>query len=80
LQFESPEAQTLWFRVLVGDVVRESDQVFRSGRLRLSIPDIHAIDAKLRVLSNEPKQSELLLRLEIPQGKSTLELVYEPLK
>jgi hypothetical protein len=80
LQFESPEPQTLWFRALVGDVLRESDQVFRSGRLRLSIPDIPAINAKLRVLSDEPKQSELLLRLEIPRGKSTLELVYEPLK
>ena len=80
LQFESPEQQILWFRPLAGEVLRESDQVFRSGRLRLSIPDIPAIDAKLRVLSDEPKQSELLLRLEIPQGKSTLELVYEPLK
>jgi hypothetical protein len=80
LQFESPEPQTLWFRALVGDVLRESDQVFRSGRLRLSIPDIPVINAKLRVLSDDPKQSELLLRLEIPRGKSTLELVYEPLK
>ena len=80
MQFESPEPQILWFRPLAGEVIRESDQVFRSGRLRLSIPDIPAIDVKLRVLSDEPKQSELLLRLEIPQGKSTLELVYEPLK
>ena len=80
LQFESPEPQILWFRALVGDVLRESDQVFRSGRLRLHISNNPAIDAKLRVLSEEPKKSELLLRLELPQGKSTLELVYEPLK
>jgi hypothetical protein len=80
LEFQSPEPQILWFRALVGDVLGESDQVFRSGRLRLSIPEIPAIDSKLRVLSDEPKKSELLLRLEIPQGKSTLELVYEPLK
>jgi mono/diheme cytochrome c family protein len=77
LEFQSPEPQTLWFRALVGDIRSQSDRIFQIGRLQLSIP---AIPAKLRSLSDEPKRSELLLRLEIPQGKSTLELVYEPLK
>lgn len=77
LQLDSPSQQTVWFRVLTGDIIHESDQVFRSGRLRLTIP---VTETKLRSLSDEPKRSELLLRLELPQGKSTLELLYEPLK
>lgn len=77
LQLESPTQQTLWFRALTGDIHLESERVYRSGRLRLTIP---ATETKLRSLSEEPKRSELLLRLQIPQGKSTLEFVYEPLK
>jgi len=34
----------------------------------------------MRPLSKEPKRSELLLRLELPQGKSNLELRYEPVE
>ncbi len=77
LQFQSPTPQIVWFRALVGAIHRESDQVFRSGRLRLHIP---AAETKLRSLSDDPTQFELLLRLDIPQGKSSLELLYEPLK
>lgn len=77
LQFDSPMPQTIWFRPLTGDISQESARVFQSGRLRLTIP---RIETKLRSLSDEPRRSELLLRLEIPQGKSTLEFFYEPLK
>lgn len=77
LQFESPAPQTVWFRALVGDITRESDRTFRAGRLRLTIP---ATETKLRSLSEEPMRSELLLRLQVPQGKSSLEFQYEPLK
>ena len=76
LQFEATSPQTLWFRVLVGEVIRESDNVYRSGRLRVTMP---GLEAKLRSLSDEPPKSELLLRLEVPQGKSTLEFLYEPI-
>jgi len=76
LQFDSPLPQTVWFRALTGDIHRESDHVFRSGRLRLSIPKT---ETKLRSPSDDRSRSELLLRLQIPQGKSTLELLYEPL-
>jgi mono/diheme cytochrome c family protein len=76
LQLESPMPQTVWFRALVGDINRESDRVFRSGQLRVTIPKT---ESKPRSLPDEPKRSELLLRLQIPQGKSTLEFVYEPL-
>ena len=77
LQFESPMPQSVWFRVLTGDVIRESEHVFRSGRLRLTVPKS---ETKLRSISDEPRRSELLLRLQLPQGKSTLEILYEPLK
>ncbi len=77
LQFDSPTKETVWFRALTGDISQESDGAFRSGRLRLTIPKA---ETKLRSLSDEPKRSELLLRLQIPEGKSTLEFLYEPLK
>jgi len=77
LQFDSPTRQAVWFHALSGDISQESDHVFRSGQLRLTIPKI---ETKLRSLSDEPKRSELLLRLPIPQGKSSLEFLYEPLK
>jgi mono/diheme cytochrome c family protein len=76
LSFESPKQQAVWFRALTGDIRQESDRVFRSGRLRLTTAKC---ETKLRSLSEEPKRSELLLRLDIPAGKSTLELLYEPL-
>ena len=76
LQFDSPSSQTVWFRVLTGEISPESERVFQSGRLRLTIP---ATETKLRILSEEPKRSELLLRLQLPQGRSTQELLYEPL-
>ena len=76
-QCDSPTQQSVWFRALTEDISSESERVFRSGRLRLTIPKT---ETKLRSLSDEPKRSELLLRLQIPQGKSTQELQYEPLK
>lgn len=76
LQLESPEQKTVWFRVLTGDIKQESERVFRSGKLRLTIPQA---ETKLRTVSDDSKQSELLLRLQVPQGKSTLEFLYEPI-
>lgn len=76
LQFDSPTTQTVWFRALVGDIKAESERVFRAGRLRLTIP---ATETTLRPLAEASRQTELLLRLRIPQGRSTLEFVYEPL-
>jgi mono/diheme cytochrome c family protein len=77
LHLESPEQQSIWFRALTGDISQESDQLYRSGRLRLTIPKV---ETKLRALPGEAKRAELLLRLDIPAGKSTLEFQYEPLK
>jgi mono/diheme cytochrome c family protein len=76
LVLDSPTQQSVWFRALTGDIVQESDCVFRSGRLRLTIPPT---ETKQRSLSDEPQRSELLLRLQLPPGKTTLEFLYEPL-
>jgi mono/diheme cytochrome c family protein len=76
LQFEAPQEQTVWFRALTGNISQESEQVYRSGRLRLTIPPCAT---KMRSVAEDPKRSELLLRLQIPSGKSKLEFQYEPL-
>lgn len=75
LQFNSPVQQVVYFRALVGEITKESETVYRSGRLRLTIPNG---ELQIRRLSDEPVRSELLLRLPIPQGKSSIELLYEP--
>ena len=77
LQFDSPTPQTIWFRGLTGDIRNQAEHIFQNGKLKLIVPNV---ETKLRQLSNEPKRSELLLRLELPQGKSNLELLYEPLE
>lgn len=77
MKFSSPAAKTIWFRALIGEINQESDKVFTNGRVRLTIP---VADTKIRTFGEESKQSELLLRLSIPQGESTLEFIYEPLK
>ena len=76
LSFDSPMPQIVWFRALTGEIVEETERVYRSGALRLTIP---ITEKKLRGLSAESNRSELLLRLQLPQGKSTLEFTYEPL-
>ncbi len=75
-RFHAPTAQTLWFRAMAGEILQESDRVYRSGRLRLTVPRVEAL---LRESADDPKKSELLLKLAIPQGPSSLELLYEPL-
>ena len=77
LQFSSPVHQSVLFRALTGDINLESERVFKSGKLRLTILQAETL---LRPLQNDPKSSELLLRMEIPQGQSNLELIYEPLQ
>ncbi len=76
LRIESPMQQTVWFRALTGEIKQESELVYRSGLLRLTIPQCAT---QLRRLSDDPTKSELLLKLQIPEGKKLLEFVYEPL-
>lgn len=79
IQLNSPEKQSLWFRVLTGKIERDSESkhIFRTDRLSLTVPDAEAM---LRTNPETPDQSELLLHLQLPQGKTTLEFLYEPIK
>ncbi|MBA4190216.1 MAG: hypothetical protein C0467_19700 [Planctomycetaceae bacterium] len=72
--FNSPKDQTLWFRALTGKVETESKQQFKTAGLGLSIP---AVPTLLRPTTTDSKSSELLLKFEIPKGKSTRTLTYE---
>ena len=73
LSFDSPAARTVWFRALTGKVEAESKTQFKTPELRLVIP---AVPTVLRPTADS-KSSELLLKLEIPKGKSTRSLTYE---
>lgn len=77
LMFNAPKAQSIWFRALTGKVEVESKQQFKNSELRLSIPPTQAL---VRPTSTDKSVSELLLKLEIPQGKSKLSFTYELLK
>ncbi|MFN7840541.1 MAG: hypothetical protein ACK5N9_02370, partial [Pirellula sp.] len=76
MQFDSPSAQTIWFRALTGTINQESDRVYKIDRLRISIPEV---ETQLRSLPDDPQRYELLLKIQIPQGESTLELQYDVL-
>ncbi len=76
LRFSAPGPRVVWFRALAGELHQESERTVRVGRLRLTLPDVAT---HLRPLAEDPKRTELLLRLSLPQGESSLELLYEPL-
>ena len=76
MQFDSPSAQTIWFRALTGAINQESDRVYKIDRLRITIPEV---ETQLRSLPDDPQRYELLLKLQVPQGDSTLELQYDVL-
>ena len=74
LSFDAPNAQTLWFRALTGKVESASKTQFKILELGLSIPQV---PTTLRPTATDPKASELLLKFEVPKGKSTQTLTYE---
>jgi hypothetical protein len=77
LSFSAPKAEAIWFRALTGKIEAESKQRFKNAELRIVIP---AVPTLLRPSSADAKASELLLKLEIPQGNSNQMLSYELLK
>ncbi len=77
LQFDSPSQRTLWFRALTGRIEQDSDTVYKTDKIRIQIPQA---DVVLRPLSDNPDSTELILKLDIPQGKSTLSFTYEPIE
>jgi mono/diheme cytochrome c family protein len=74
LRMTSPNEQTIWFRALAGEISQQSERHYRSGKLLLSIPET---ETRLRPLPEDSTQSELLIRLQIPHGQSSVEIQYE---
>jgi mono/diheme cytochrome c family protein len=77
LQFSAPSKQTLWFRAMTGEITSETDRIYKTSGLRLSIPEGRSM---IRTISESPKSQELLLKLDVQPGKSTLEFTYELLE
>lgn len=77
LQFNSPTKQTLWFRAMTGEIASESERIYKTSSLRLSIPECHSL---IRTISETPKSQELLLKLELQPGNTILEFTYESLE
>ena len=74
LSFDAPQDCTLWFRPLTGAIERESIGVFQTPALRLIIP---AVPTVLRPTAADATESELLLKIELPKGKSKRTLTYD---
>jgi hypothetical protein len=69
--------ESVWFRALTGEISLESERVFKTNRLRLTVPNG---DWKLRPAAEGTGQSELILQLALDQGNTTLEFLYEPIE
>jgi hypothetical protein len=74
LTFDSPGERTVWFRALTGRVEADPAGGFRTPELRLRVP---AVPTVLRPGAADPKASELLIKFEVPKGKSAQTLTYE---
>ena len=73
LRFVSPRAETLWFRVLTGDIETLPAQQFAVKNLKLTLPQR---PTTLRAFGPD-NGKELLCRLTVPKGSSTMTLRYE---
>jgi mono/diheme cytochrome c family protein len=76
IRFSAPAAETLYFRALTGKIEEESSVRFKTDAVRLTIPSVQTL---LRPLAGVDQQNELILKIEIPQGESTLVINYEVL-
>jgi hypothetical protein len=83
LSFESLQAETIWFRALIGQLKQNSPTQIQLGDLLLTIPAADqtlVTRSLLRPLAQENEGSEFLLQLTIPRGKSQQTITYELLK
>ena len=73
--FTAPASETLWFRVLTGEFKRVSETVYETADLRITVPPQ---SATLRPAASGG--TELLLKITLPEGKSSTTLGYEILR
>ncbi|HJM57204.1 MAG TPA: c-type cytochrome [Planctomycetota bacterium] len=83
LRLVAPEAETLYMRVLTGDIEEGSPTSFQTAELRVSLPTGETLLRRGRI---DPEQEgedpgkpplELLLKLSLDEGTTTLTLDYE---
>ena len=74
LHFHGRKNEARWFRVLTGEVAQTSDLQFKTDRIKLTIP---SCEYELRPVSEDGKGLDLILKLNIPEGDSSIELTYE---
>lgn len=74
LTFETAKDRTLWFRALTGPIEAKEKSRYQIKGLRLTAPDVGTM---LRPMPESPKETELLLRLELPKGQSSYSITYE---
>ncbi len=76
LQFSTAKDRSIWFRPLVGKIETESDGRFKIPGLRLHVSKAHTALRSSAVSGTQ----ELLIRFDIPTGKSSISLRYELLQ
>ena len=66
LSFSSDEKTTLYFHALTGKIKKVSDTVYQSDKLEIIIPSSTTL----------LRENELLLKISVPSGKSTITIDY----
>ncbi|NNE92036.1 MAG: cytochrome c [Verrucomicrobiales bacterium] len=73
IRFSAPEAETIWFRPLTGKIETESETVFKTPELKISLePKKKTI---LRPIGDG--EQELLIELPLVEGESNFTIRYE---
>ncbi|MDA8975136.1 hypothetical protein N9F50_00960 [Akkermansiaceae bacterium] len=77
--FDSPAKTEVFFRALTGKVESISSSIFTDGELKITIA---GQETKLRNFGDEgaEQEKELLIKLNLPEGKSTFTIDYELLR
>ena len=75
LTFDSPSARTLWVRVAEGELQEVAPRTFERQGLRIVLPDLPHQLRSFKTSASTPEESktlsELLLRLDLPAGRTT---------
>jgi len=74
LRLEAPKAETVYFRVLTGKLQHLAPEQFGTDSIKVRVPETNAL------LRGNGDAKELLLKLNLPKGKSEWILRYELLR
>ena len=74
LRLNAPKVETVYFRVLTGKVQKLAPGQYGTDSLKVSVPEASAL------LRGQGEVRELLLKLNLPKGKSEWGIHYELLR